>query len=63
MQVVVPVQVDDAHRSPARWCSRSTFWVITPSTTPARSSRARAWWPSFGSVRRMLCQPRWLRAQ
>ncbi|CPU67194.1 Uncharacterised protein [Mycobacteroides abscessus] len=50
-------------RLPASSCSRSTFCVMSPTSTPASSSRASARWPAFGCVRCTCCQPTWLRAQ
>ena len=50
-------------RLPAARCSPSTFWVITPCTTPACSSAATARCPAFGSARAIRAQPTWLRAQ
>jgi hypothetical protein len=48
---------------PAAWCSPSTFCVITPATNPPSRRAVTARWPSFGSARAIVRQPRWLRAQ
>ena len=42
---------------PAAWWRPSTFWVTIPARRPARSSRARARWPAFGS-RPAIAAPR-----
>jgi hypothetical protein len=50
-------------RAPAAWCSPSTFCVMTPETSPARSSAATARCPALGAAPVMCRQPRCDRAQ
>ena len=37
---------------PAAWCRPSTFWVMSVSSLPRRSSATSAWWPALGWARR-----------
>ena len=50
-------------RAPAAWCSPSTFCVMTPETSPARSSAATARCPALGAAPVTCRQPRCDRAQ
>jgi hypothetical protein len=49
--------------APAAWCSPSTFCVMTPRTSPARSSAATARCPALGEAPVTCRHPRCDRAQ
>ena len=50
-------------RAPAAWCSPSTFCVMIPETSPARSSAATARCPALGEAPVTCRHPRCDRAQ
>ena len=49
-EVAIEPCTSTTRSEPAARCSRSTFWVITASSRPRRSSSASASWAGFGRL-------------